>query len=296
MRFGAIVHPLLSFSGDFRQMFSTPPHAHPLLPDPQSAMPVLLDTQPNGVATITLNRPERRNALDQAGMEMLAEVIRQLHASQMVRAVILTGAGSQSFCSGGDLNDLHAHLAESDARAMGILMGDALDRLEHLPMPTIAAVNGYALGGGTELALACDWRVFDMQARFGMVHARRGLIPGWGGGQRLLRRVGYARALDMLLSDHLYAADEAYALGLCERLAPAGAALEVATAWAETILPLDRTTVAAAKAMLQGGQTLPPADAVQHERDLFAQLWAGDAHRRSMAEYAAKRGRSGVGG
>lgn len=259
-------------------------------PVPSHLLPVLLQQRPDGIVILTINRPERRNALDQAGMKALAEAVRRLNADEAVRAVILTGAGEKAFCSGGDLEDLHTHLAKDDARAMGILMGNALDMLENLPVPTIAAVNGYALGGGTELALACDWRVFDATARFGMVHAKRGLIPGWGGGQRLLRRVGYARALDILLSGQIYTADEAHALGLCKRLAPAGKALEVAVAWAEAILPLNRAVVAAAKSMLRAGLNLPHADAVQHERDLFAQLWAGDAHRQVMGEYVAGRG------
>jgi enoyl-CoA hydratase len=250
-----------------------------------SLAPILTDEQAEGVVVLTLNRPHVRNAIDTDAMHALARVSADL-AAQPPRVVIVTGAGG-TFCSGGDLADLHTRTGADDARAMNAVMGSALATLEALPCPTIAAIDGYALGGGTEIALACDWRVMSEDARFGMVHAARGLIPGWGGAARLLARVGYARALDVLVSGQVYTAAEALALGLCERVAPPGGALPAALGWAARVAHLPADAVHAAKAVLRAGAAGAAETAAALERDRFAALWAGPAHAASLAEYRA---------
>ncbi len=236
-----------------------------------------------GAAVLTIDRPAVHNALDWATMAAFAEAVEQLHAraadpSGDLRVVIVAGAGEAAFCSGGDQQALHTHLAQGDGVRLAGIMGDALVRLERLPVPVVAAVNGFALGGGSEIALACDVRVVDEAVRFGLVHLRLGLIPGWGGGQRLQRLVGYGRAIEMMLSARAYGAPELLGLGLAAEIAPRGQALSAALAWADRLAAADPGTVQAVKRLLQAGWDLPYDDALAAERSLFPDLWAADAH------------------
>ncbi len=261
---------------------------------PTSAAPSLLvDHDPCGIATLTFNRPAVHNALDWATMDAFAAAVELLHAeaaetTSPLRAVILTGAGTAAFCSGGDQHALHTFLAASDGARLAATMGDALLRLEQLPVPVIAAVNGYALGGGSEIALACDLRVVSEDVRFGLVHLRLGLIPGWGGGQRLQRLVGPGRAMHMLLTARPFGAGELLDLGLACQVAPPGAALPAAQALATEFAAADPTTVRAVKRLLQAGWTLPYPDALAAERALFPGLWAAEAHVRAVAGFVER--------
>ena len=232
----------------------------------------------DGIALLTINRPERRNALDVATMEALASMVTLLGTRDDVRALIVIGAGTSAFCSGGDLYDLHTRMTAEEGAAMGALMGDALLALERLPFPVIAAINGFALGGGSELALACDLRVIDERAQLGFVHLRRGLIPGWGGGQRLMRLVGYSKALELLINAQILTAEMLTALRLVSSVTPAGEALAGALALARAAAAHDAATMAAAKAMLQLGLNQPYEAALLQERALFPSLWVGEAH------------------
>jgi enoyl-CoA hydratase/carnithine racemase len=251
---------------------------------------ILLEQRPDGAAIVTFNRPAVHNALDRAAMRAFAHVVAELAAelrdpASPMRAVILTGAGTKAFCSGGDLADLATQRAADEAAAMIRLMGDALLALERLPVPVIAAINGHALGGGSEIALACDLRVLDETARLGLLQTRRGLITGWGGGQRLLRLLGYPRALDALLSARVFTAPEALAAGLANRVVPAGEALAGALALVETIAALDSAVVRAVKAALRAGLLLPFEAAIEAERALFPPLWVGDTHVQSLETF-----------
>jgi enoyl-CoA hydratase/carnithine racemase len=233
------------------------------------------------IGVLTFNRPERRNALDNEAMQAFSDCTHTL-ADAPIHALIVTGAGDKAFCSGGDTADLAARRSAEDGAAMSALMGDALLALERLPFPVIAAINGFALGGGSEIAVACDLRVLDETAKLGFVHASRGLIPGWGGGQRLLRLVGYARALELLATARVLDARDAEALGLANQVAPAGAALDAALALAGTLAALDRHAMRAAKMALRAGLTQPYDDALMTERGLFPALWSGETHQRAL--------------
>ncbi|MBA3869822.1 MAG: enoyl-CoA hydratase/isomerase family protein [Anaerolineae bacterium] len=158
------------------------------------------------------------------------------------------------------------------------LMGDTLLAIEHLPIPSIAAINGYALGGGSELALACDLRIADDQTRMGFVQAKMSLIPGWGGGQRLLRLVGYTQAMDLLLTARVLQAPELLAMGLVNRVVATGSALEHALDYLQPITQLARPVLHSIKTLLQAGLNQPYATALQTERDLFPPLWAAETH------------------
>jgi enoyl-CoA hydratase len=255
---------------------------------------VHLDVDAGGIATVTFDRPDVLNALDFAAMERFAAIVAGLndqladHASP-VRAVILTGAGRAAFSSGGDVRALAEHRGAADGARLGRIMGDALLALERLPVPVIAAVNGYALGGGSEIALACDLRVVAEDVKLGLVHATLALIPGWGAGQRLLRLVGYGRALDMLLAARPYSAAELQALGVVHHVAPPGEALPAARALAARIVAHDAATVRAIKGLLRDGCTLPYDEALAAERARFPELWASEAHWLAVDRFLARK-------
>lgn len=243
----------------------------------------------DGVAVLTFHRPEAHNALNQEMMQQFADAIQQLRQNPAVRVVILTGAGEQAFCAGGDLAELSHYPAAEAGAAMSRRMGDALLALEQLPFPVIAAVNGYALGGGSEIALACDMRIVDAHVRMGLVHIRLGLIPGWGAGQRLLRLVGYACAMEILLCGQPMQAQELQAYGLVNRVVEAGNALPHALDFARSIAAQSPAVVGAIKQLLLAGINQPYLEALRVEQELFPDLWAAPAHLEAVAEFLRSR-------
>lgn len=249
---------------------------------------ILLDRQPDGCAVLTFNRPQARNALRLEMMRCFAQIVNDLHGDASLRALVVTGAGEEAFCSGGDLQELSGYPSEADARAMITLMGDALLALERLPVPVIAAINGYALGGGSEIALACDLRIVDEKARLGLMHIRLGLTPGWGAGQRLLRLVGYARAMSLLVRGHVMHAEELQTLGLANQVVAQGRALPHALSFARHICEAPPQVVRSIKRLLQAGLTSPYEAALQTERDLFPPLWAADAHLQAVEDFLSR--------
>ncbi len=250
---------------------------------------LLFERGEDGVVILTINRPEAHNALDLDTMSQFASAVARLSESMTLRAIIVTGAGDKAFCSGGDLTDFNRRRSKADGERMISLMGDALLTLERLPVPIIAAINGYAVGGGAELALACDVRIADEKTQFGMVHIRRGLIPGWGGGQRLLRLVGYGRAMEILLSGQILKPAELMSLGLVNQIVPAGTALDVALDLAKHIAHTDADAARAVKTLLQAGARQPYDAALQTERSLFPALWVGDTHVHSLDQFVRKQ-------
>ncbi|MBK8022247.1 MAG: enoyl-CoA hydratase/isomerase family protein [Chloroflexi bacterium] len=248
------------------------------------------DLENPGIAVLTFNRPEAHNALTTETMIAFAEAVDSLAAQDGLCAVILTGAGEKAFCSGADIAEMAALTSEADAIDMITRMGEALIKLERLPVPVIAAINGHALGGGAEIAMACDLRIIDAGARLGFVQIRRGLIPGWGGGQRLLRQVGYGRAIDILLRGQVLNADELVALGLATEIATHGQALISAVLRAREIAAQDAEAVRAMKVLLQAGLNHPYHDALMMERALFPPLWAGETRLSSMRSFLKEKG------
>jgi enoyl-CoA hydratase len=251
--------------------------------------PLLVDRDGRGLVVITFNRPRVLNALDWAGMEAFAAAIEALAGPPEPRLLLLRGAGTSAFCSGGDQVVLHSALSRADGERLARVMGDALAAMERLPCPSIAAVNGFALGGGSEIALACDARVVDANVRFGLVHSRLGLVPGWGGGQRLVRLVGPARAMTMMAGGQPFGAAELDRLGLCATIAPAGEAVTIALTLADQWLSLDPAVLAALKALLSAGRDLPYDEALAAERALFPDLWQGEAHVRAVEGFRGRR-------
>lgn len=178
--------------------------------------PLLLDVS-DGIATVTLNRPESLNAINRALAAELSAVTANLRARDDVRVVILTGAGERAFCAGADLRERGGMTAEERNEHRAGIEAAAED-LANLPMPTIAAVRGYALAGGTELAVACDLRVAGTDAKFGVPEVKIGIFPGAGGVLRLPPLIGLGNARDLLFTGRQVPADEAMQLGLITRL------------------------------------------------------------------------------
>lgn len=226
--------------------------------------------------------------IDDEVMARLETVLDELESSS-VRAVILTGAGAKTFSAGGDLTYFTTLDAPGDGEAMSRRAQAILRRLVDGPRPVIAAVNGDALGGGCELAVACHLRIAAEGVRFSFRPAALGLITGWGGGLRLFRLVGRSTALRLLLMAETVGAEEALRLGLVDRIVPADRLLDEAMAWAERIASCSAASV---RAILELDKAIRSGDeetAVAAETRLFGELWEGDDFRRALGEWKERR-------
>lgn len=253
---------------------------------------LLFEIDEQGIGLLTFNRPEVRNALSWEGMERFRRLTEEAHGAEHLRALVITG-DAHAFCAGGDLNELHNHLNRVDGVRLMTLMGEALIRWAELPCPTIAAIEGAAMGGGAEIALACDMRVMAADARIGLMHVRLAISPAWGGAMRLLRTVGYARAFEWLVAGRVLSGEEAYHYGLANRLTTPGQALQEALQLSASIAGNDAAAVNAIKRMLRAGRTLDPSSAAAAERKEFPNLWSAPAHRAASESFVkAKAGRS----
>ncbi|HVR60746.1 MAG TPA: enoyl-CoA hydratase-related protein [Polyangia bacterium] len=248
----------------------------------------VLSERDGAVLTLTINRPKALNALDAATIQALAEAVGGVAATPDIRCVVLTGAGEKAFVAGADIAAM-ASLNSWEARsfsALGHALGDAL---EALPVPVIAAVNGFALGGGCELALACDFIYASRAARFGQPEVNLGLIPGFGGTQRLPRRIGVARARELVFTGELIGAEEALRIGLVNKLCEPGELLPKARAAAAVIAAKPPLAIAEAKRALRRSEELPLSAGNQLEQQLFAGLFATADRREGMQAFLEKR-------
>ncbi|MGH9901832.1 MAG: enoyl-CoA hydratase/isomerase family protein, partial [Pyrinomonadaceae bacterium] len=241
-----------------------------------------------GLALIRLDRPEKRNALTRAMLERLAELFGGLKGRGDLRVVILTGAGREAFSAGTDIGEL-ASLDEDGARRASELGQKVCDLIETCGVPVIAAVNGAAVGGGCELALACHLRVASADARFSLPETRLGVIPAYGGTQRLARIVGGGRALGAMLAGETVTADEALRAGLVNRVAAPGEALREAEALAGEIMCNAPLAVRACLEAVTRGTRLPLEEGLALEAELFAGLFATEDVREGTAAFLEKR-------
>ena len=238
---------------------------------------------------VRINRPDAGNAVSHDVALAMRAHVDAAARDQSLGALILTGAGTRYFCSGGDLK-AYALIESPDElnRIFGTIR-DTLDALEALDIPVIAAVNGFALGGGAEILLACDVRIAEEGARIGFPQSRLGLLPGWDGTERLLRIVGRARALRLLVGEPRLHAKEAMALGLVDEVVADGAALTRALAIAASFAGVAPLALREAKSILRAGSQGTFAERRQQGRDAFAKLWFTADHKEAEVAFAAKR-------
>lgn len=250
--------------------------------------PNLLVTATDGVVTVTINRPAALNALSREMLAELATVVGELAGDPAARAVILTGAGERAFVAGADIAVMR-EMGPTAARELALLGQGVCRAIERCPKPVIAAVNGFALGGGCELALSCDIRLAADSARFGQPEVNLGIIPGFGGSQRLPRLIGRGRALELLLTGEMIDAREAWRLGLVNRVVPAAELLAEAQNLAEKIAAKGLVALRLCKEAVINGQELDLERACAYEADLFALTFATDDQREGMTAFLDKR-------
>lgn len=237
-----------------------------------------------GIGQLIVNRPEVRNALSWSAMRSFADAVERAHDTPELRVLIITGAG-RSFISGGDIQELQDYPTRADGLRLATIMGDALARLEALPCPTIAAINGPARGGGAEVAVACDLRIMSEDADIGFVHSQLGIATAWGGGQRLLRAVGYSRALDLLTTGRVLTSTEALTLRLINQIVPANEAVKEAIKIAEQIAVNPPHATQAVKRILRISLSHTEGLAMEAERAEFPPLWDTEFRREAVRKF-----------
>jgi enoyl-CoA hydratase len=252
------------------------------------ALDNLLIERDGATAIVTINRPKVLNALNTQTLDELRRAILDLKQDEGVRVVILTGAGEKSFVAGADINEL-AVQTPTGGREHALAGQQVLDLIENLGKPVIAAINGYALGGGCELAMACTLRIAADTARLGQPEISLGLIPGYAGTQRLPRLVGAGKAMEMILTGAPITADEAHRIGLVNRVVPAADLMAEARALAAQ---LGKNAPIAMRYIINAvtkGAEIPFADACQYEATLFGLVASTDDMREGTAAFLDKR-------
>lgn len=246
---------------------------------------ILVERQ-DRVAIITLNRPKALNALNSTTMREVVAAGRELDTDDSVGCIVLTGAGDKAFAAGADIKEM------STQSATDMYMSDFFggwDEFTRLRTPIIAAVDGYALGGGCELAMMCDFIIASEKAVFGQPEINLGVIPGMGGSQRLTRAIGKAKAMEMCLTGRNMKADEAETLGLVARVVPAGKALEEAVETAKVIASRSKVASTMVKDVVNAVYETTLTQGVQYERRVFNSVFASEDQKIGMEAFVNKR-------
>lgn len=242
----------------------------------------------DSIAVVRLERAEKLNALKREMLHQLGEVFARIEVETGLRAVILTGAGEKAFSAGTDIGEL-ATLDEQGA-LLAARRGQAVcEQIERSPVPVIAAINGLAAGGGFELALACHLRIASSSSRFSLPETRLGVIPGYGGTQRLARATGGGRALEIMLTGAEVSAKEALRLGLVNKVVPSAELFSAAEKLAREIASLAPLAIRSCLKAVTEGLTLPLAEGLKLEADLFSQLFQTEDMREGTRAFLEKR-------
>jgi enoyl-CoA hydratase len=242
----------------------------------------------DGVAVVTVNRPDALNALDAETLGALRDRLVEIADEPDVRVVVLTGAGDRAFIAGADIKYMSG-LDVDEAKRWGALGQEAGRLLETMPKPTIAAVNGFALGGGCELALACDFRYAARNAKLGQPEVNLGIIPGWGGTQRLARTVGIGVAKELVLTGRMVDAEEALRIGLVNAVFDQGELVEKTLQSARALAAKGPLALAAAKSALNRALAGDHAENLEREAKDFGELFASEDAKEGMTAFAEKR-------
>jgi len=242
----------------------------------------------DGIATITVNRPDKLNALNEETIRELGGAVRATREDASVRGVILTGSGSKAFVAGADIAEL-ARMGPVDGIEVSRLGQGVFREIELSRKPVVAAVNGFALGGGCELAVACDLRIASENARFGLPEVRLGGSAGYGGSLRLPRLVGKGRALELMLTGEMIDAQEAYRIGLANRVVPQASLLEETRALVGKIVANGPVAVGLGIECATRGLEMSVDDGLALESNLFGLLAATEDMREGMTAFLEKR-------
>ena len=248
----------------------------------------LLLQEEGGIALLSINNPKSLNALNSATLQELNDCLKSLQVRKDIRVVIVTGAGPKAFVAGADISEM-VNATPAEGRAMALLADEAFSRLEKMPQVTIAAVNGYALGGGCELAMACDIRIAAESAVFGQPECGLGILPGFGGTQRLARLVGKGRAKELIFTCDRIDAQEAWRIGLVNKVVPQAELLDACRAMAKTIMSKGNYAVSVAKAVINAGLDMDLANGLKMEADAFGLTFATHDKQEGMTAFLEKR-------
>jgi len=240
------------------------------------------------IATITFNRPKALNALNSELLDELSQALDEIARNETVKVLVLTGAGDKAFVAGADISEL-ATFNSLEAKLFSKKGHDTFNRLLALPIPVVAAVNGYALGGGCEVALACDFIYASENAMFGLPEINLGLMPGFGGTQRLPRLVGKNTAKEMIFTGKMISAVEAKQIGLVNKVCPAGALMEEVLKTAHVIAQKGKVSLRAAKQAVDHGMNVDLASGCAMEMDGFALCLASDDSKEGTRAFLEKR-------
>jgi len=240
------------------------------------------------VGIITFNRPKTLNAMNRQTFLELETVLDEAEIDEDLRVIILTGQGERAFVAGTDILEMY-HLTSSQARDFALRAKGAIDRIENLGKPVIAAVNGVALGGGCEIALACDLRIAVENARFGFPEITLGIIPGSGGTQRLQRLIGISRAKQMIFTGEIIDAETALRIGLVNQVVSPNSLMQEAAGLAERMAGFGGVALRMAKAAINKGGTIGLGEALHYEIECFSQCFATNDQKEGMAAFLEKR-------
>ncbi len=248
----------------------------------------LLCEQEEGVATVVINRAEVMNALNEQVFKELDRMFDELEADDRVKAVILTGSGKKSFAAGTDISQMQ-EMTTLEARKLALAVKAAQDKIASISKPVIAAVNGFALGGGCEVAMCCDFRIAAENARFGQPEITLGILPGGGGTQRLTHLVGLAKAKDLVLTGRIIDAREALEIGLVNKVVTADLLISEAKKLAGSLAEKSGFALNMAKAALNRSVSLDLDSGLDYEIECFAACFSTHDQKEGMAAFAKKR-------
>ena len=242
----------------------------------------------NEIAVVTINRPKSLNALNSETLAELNTCLAEIEGRTDNKVVILTGSGSKSFVAGADISEM-VNATPAEGRAMGLLAREAFGRLENMPQVTIAAVNGFALGGGCEISMACDIRVAAENAKFAQPECGLGILPGFGGTQRLARLVGKGRAKEMIFTCDMIDAQDAYRIGLANHVVPQEELLDYCKAMAGRIMKNAPYAVSLAKQVINSGADMDLDNGLKLEANIFGLSFSTEDKKEGMTAFLEKR-------
>ncbi|MEM2869244.1 MAG: enoyl-CoA hydratase-related protein [Thermoplasmata archaeon] len=242
----------------------------------------------DGIGILTINRPKSLNALNTATLRELAAALEELERDEGVRVIIITGAGDRAFVAGADISEMSG-FGPMEAEAFASLGQQVMMKIQRWPKPVIAAINGFALGGGCELALACDIRIASEKARFGQPEVKLGVPPGFGGTQRLARLIGPGKAKEWILSGDMYDAAEALRIGLVERVVSPDRLMEEARKLAATIASRGQIAVKLAKLCIDRGLDMDLESGCALEKQSFSLCFSTQDRVEGMKAFLEKR-------